>query len=67
MKLIRMMLKPVRIYCIRPSAFVLIADVKKRKRAPQHASFVLNMKAYMPINTDPSWYNSAMPPSPSPF
>lgn len=48
------MLKPVRIYCMRPSAFVLIADVKKRKRDPQHANFVLNMKAYIPISTEPN-------------
>lgn len=54
MKLIRMILRPVSTCCILPSAFVLIAEVKKRKRAPQQASFVLNINAYIPINTEPN-------------
>jgi hypothetical protein len=66
-KLIIIMLNPVITCCVLLSFFVLIEDVKKRKRAAQHAHFVLNMKAYIPTRTDPSWYISARPPSASDF
>jgi len=49
------MLMPVKIYCMRPSALVLMAEVKKRNKAAQQAILVLNMKAYIPIKTEPSW------------
>jgi hypothetical protein len=62
-KLIRIMLKPVKIYCNRPSLLALIEDVKKRNRLNQTAHFAFITKAYIPTNTDAIWYISDRPPS----
>ena len=47
-----MILNPEITYCVRLSDFMLIADVKNKKRATQQAHFVLNIKAYIPARTE---------------
>ena len=64
-KLIIMILNPVRACYVRLSAFMLMADEKKRNRESQHAHLVLNMNAYIPIRTETGKYNSTNPLCPS--